>query len=273
MGGHSGDDISKNRGNAIKILNRFLIYANKQFNLRISAFNGGNLRNAIAREAFAVVVVPHSQKEVLMVEWNVFASEMEFEYQHSEPKLNLRHQSVTLPEVVVDQACQERLLKLIAACPHGVLEMSSRMNGMVETSTNLASVKFSSNGEIVLTTSQRSEIESRKYMAAEMVESVMQLAGASVEHSEGYPGWTPNPYSAVAKIAAESYKQLFGKEPIVKSIHAGLECGLFLEKYPELDMVSFGPTIRGAHSPDERIEILSVDKFWKLLVDVLANIR
>jgi dipeptidase D len=175
--------------------------------------------------------------------------------------------------VVVDQVCQERLLKLIAACPHGVLEMSSRMSGMVETSTNLASVKFISNGEIVLTTSQRSEIESRKYMAAEMVESAMQLAGASVEHSEGYPGWTPNPDSAVAKIAAESYKQLFGNEPIVKSIHAGLECGLFLEKYPELDMVSFGPTIRGAHSPDERIEIQSVDKFWKLLVDVLENIR
>jgi len=110
-------------------------------------------------------------------------------------------------------------------------------------------------------------------MAAEMVESVMLLAGASVVHSEGYPGWTPNPDSAVAKIAAEAYKKLFGNDPVVKSIHAGLECGLFLEKYPELDMVSFGPTIRGAHSPDERISIETVDKFWKLLVEVLANIR
>jgi dipeptidase D len=165
------------------------------------------------------------------------------------------------------------LLKLIAACPHGILEMSSRMIGMVETSTNLASVKFKDNNEIILITSQRSEIDSRKFMAAEMVESAMLLAGASVAHSEGYPGWTPNPDSAVAKIAADSYKKLFGNDPVVKSIHAGLECGLFLEKYPELDMVSFGPTIRGAHSPDERISIETVDKFWKLLVEVLENIK
>ena len=273
LGGHSGDDINKNRGNANKILNRFLINANKQFKLRIADFNGGNLRNAIAREAFAVVVVPHSQKEDLMVEWNVFASEMEFEYERSESKLNLRHQSVALPEFVIDKETQTNLLRLIAACPHGVLEMSSRMIGMVETSTNLASVKFSENNQIILTTSQRSEIDSRKYMAAEMVEAVMALAGASVVHSDGYPGWTPNPDSVVAKIAAESYKKLFGNDPLVKSIHAGLECGLFLEKYPELDMVSFGPTIRGAHSPDERINIETVDKFWKLLVDVLEKIK
>lgn len=273
LGGHSGDDINKNRGNANKILNRFLVNANKQFNLRIADFNGGNLRNAIAREAFAIVVVPHSQKEDLMVEWNVFASEMEFEYEYAEPKLKLHHQSVALPEKVIDQVTQNRLLKLIAACPHGVLEMSTRMPGMVETSTNLASVKFTDSNEILITTSQRSEIESRKYMAAEMVESAMQLAGAEVVHSDGYPGWTPNPESVVAKVAADSYKKLFGNDPVVKSIHAGLECGLFLEKYPELDMVSFGPTIRGAHSPDERINIETVDKFWKLLVEVLATIR
>ena len=273
LGGHSGDDINKNRGNANKILNRFLVNANKQFKLKIADFNGGNLRNAIAREAFVVVVLSHAQKEDLMVEWNVFASEMEFEYERSEPKLKLLHQSVALPEFVIDAETQGNLLKLIAACPHGVLEMSSRMIGMVETSTNLASVKFKENNQIVLTTSQRSEIDSRRYMAAEMVESVMQLAGASVAHSDGYPGWTPNPDSAIAKIAAESYKKLFGNDPLVKSIHAGLECGLFLEKYPELDMVSFGPTIRGAHSPDERINTETVAKFWKLLVEVLENIK
>ena len=185
----------------------------------------------------------------------------------------MHHQSVALPEFAIDMETQGRLLKLIAACPHGILEMSSRMIGMVETSTNLASVKFTENNEIVLVTSQRSEIDSRKFMAAEMVESAMLLAGASVAHSDGYPGWTPNPDSAVAKIAADSYRKLFGSDPVVKSIHAGLECGLFLEKYPELDMVSFGPTIRGAHSPDERISIETVDKFWKLLVEVLENIR
>ncbi len=273
IGGHSGDDIHKNRGNANKILNRFLIDASKLFDLRIADFNGGNLRNAIAREAFSVVVVPHSQKESLIVEWNVFASEMEFEFEYAEPKLKMLHQSVLLPEYIMDRDTQGRLLKLIAACPHGVLEMSSRMIGMVETSSNLASVKFSGENEIVLVTSQRSEIDSRKQMAAEMVESAMMLAGVTVSHSEGYPGWTPNPDSLVAKITADSYKKLFGNEPLVKSIHAGLECGLFLEKYPELDMVSFGPTIRGAHSPGERIDIETVDKFWKLLVDVLENIR
>lgn len=273
QGGHSGDDIHKNRGNANKILNRFLMDADKAFDLHLAEFNGGNLRNAIAREAFAVVVVPHSQKENLIVEWNVFASEMEFEFERSEPKLTLHHKSVELPDFVIDSATKARLLKLIAACPHGVLEMSSRMIGMVETSTNLASVKFTGNQEIVVTTSQRSEIESRKYMAAQMVESVMKLAEAEVQHSEGYPGWTPDPDSPVAKIAFDSYIKLFGNEPVVKSIHAGLECGLFLEKYPELDMVSFGPTIRGAHSPDERISIETVDKFWKLLVEVLGNIR
>lgn len=273
MGGHSGDDINKNRGNANKILNRFLVDADRKFDMHLAEFNGGNLRNAIAREAYAVVVIPHSQKELLIVEWNVFASEMEFEYERSEPKLALHHQSVSLPEFVIDSDTKARLLKLITACPHGVLEMSSRMIGMVETSTNLASVKLTDKNEIVLTTSQRSEIDGRKYMAAEMVEAVMKLADAVVLHSDGYPGWTPNPDSAVAKIAVDSYTRLFGKAPAVKSIHAGLECGLFLEKYPELDMVSFGPTILGAHSPDERINIETVNKFWKLLVDVLENIK
>ncbi len=273
QGGHSGDDINKSRGNANKILNRFLLDADKKFDIHLYAFNGGNLRNAIAREASAVVLIHNSQKESLIVEWNVFASEMEFEFERSEPNLRLLHQSVDLPDFVIDSDTKSKLFKLIAVCPHGVLEMSSRMIGMVETSTNLASVKFRDNNEIVLTTSQRSEIDSRKYMAGDMVEALMHLAGATVEHSDGYPGWTPNPDSAVAEIASDSYKKLFGNEPLVKSIHAGLECGLFLEKYPELDMVSFGPTIRGAHSPDERINVETVDKFWKLLVEVLKNIR
>ena len=151
--------------------------------------------------------------------------------------------------------------------------MSTRMEGMVETSTNLASVKFIDKGKIKVTTSQRSEIESRKYMAAEMVEAVFKLAGAEVTHTDGYPGWAPNPDSEVLKISVDSYKRIFGVDPIVRSIHAGLECGLFLEKYPELDMVSFGPTIRGAHSPDERLDIETTIKFWKHLVDVLENIR
>ena len=151
--------------------------------------------------------------------------------------------------------------------------MSSRMEGMVETSTNLASIRFERAGEILIATSQRSEIASRKMYAAEMVEAALALAGAEVHHSAGYPGWAPNPDSPILQTTVESYKRLFGVDPVVRSIHAGLECGLFLEKYPELDMVSFGPTIKNAHSPDERVDINTVKKFWKHLVDVLEHIQ
>lgn len=272
LGGHSGDDIHKGRGNANKILARFLWQATRKTGLRIADFNGGNLRNAIAREAYAVVIVPKVQKEELVAELNIFSADVEFEYERTEPNLVVDHSSTFLPETVLDIRSQEKFLNLLCACPHGVLEMSPRMEGMVETSTNLASVKFIENEKIRITTSQRSELESRKQFAAEMVHSVFELAGAQVSHSDGYPGWTPNPGSKLLQTAVKSYEKLFGRKPLVRSIHAGLECGLFLEKYPELDMVSFGPTIRGAHSPDERINIETVNKFWLHLKDVLENI-
>jgi len=165
------------------------------------------------------------------------------------------------------------LLNALVAGPQGILEMGPRMPGMVETSTNLASVKFMPFNEIIVTTSQRSEIESRKQLAANMVEATFRLAGATVEHSDGYPGWTPNPDSEILKVAVESYRRLFDTEPIVRSIHAGLECGLFLQKYPGLDMISIGPTIKGAHSPSERINIETTEKFWKHLVDILETLN
>nr|MBD3623325.1 M20/M25/M40 family metallo-hydrolase [Sunxiuqinia sp.] len=212
------------------------------------------------------------QKEQLVAEINMFSADVEFEYERTEPNLVVDQSSTLVPEKVLTQASQENLLNLLYACPHGVLEMSTRMKDMVETSTNLASVKFIDKNNLLITTSQRSEIESRKYFASEMARSVFELAGAKVKHSDGYPGWTPNPSSPILKIAVDSYMKLFGEKPIVRSIHAGLECGLFLEKYPDLDMVSIGPTILGAHSPDERINIHTVDKFWKHLVDILENI-
>ncbi len=272
-GGHSGDDINKSRGNANKILARFLWQAIRKFGVRLADFNGGNLRNAIAREAYAIVIVPNVQKEQLVAELNMFSADVEFEYERTEPNLVLDHSSTTLPAKVLTQFSQEKLLNMLYACPHGVLEMSTRMKDMVETSTNLASVKFVDSTKVVVTTSQRSELESRKYYASEMVRSVFELAGATVRSSDGYPGWTPNPNSNILKISVESYNRLFRKEPVVRSIHAGLECGLFLEKYPGLDMVSLGPTIRNAHSPDERIHIETVQKFWMHLVDVLRNIQ
>lgn len=273
LGGHSGDDIHKNRGNAIKILNRFLWQVNREFSMKLEEFDGGNLRNAIARESRAVIVVPENEKDKLLRSFDHFSKKIKFEFEHNEPKLKLATEEVPLPKFVVDSETQENLLNALYACPHGVLEMSTRMEGMVETSTNLASVKFVNGNKILITTSQRSELESRKHFAAEMVRSVFEMAGAEVTHSDGYPGWTPNPDSKILETTVASYKKLFGKQPIVRSIHAGLECGLFLEKYPHLDMVSFGPTIKGAHSPDERLNIETTEKFWEHLVDVLENIE
>lgn len=273
LGGHSGDDIHKNRGNAIKILNRFLWKATREFSVELAELDGGNLRNAIAREAFAIIVVPKNEKDKLLAAFEQFAGKMKFEFEHNEPKLKLKADETPLPRFIVDETTQKNLLNALYACPHGILEMSTRMEGMVETSTNLASVKFAEENKIRITTSQRSELESRKYFAAEMVHSVFELAGGEVTHSDGYPGWTPNPDSKILETTVASYKKLFGTEPIVRSIHAGLECGLFLEKYPNLDMVSFGPTIKGAHSPDERLDIHTTEKFWKHLVDVLESIE
>ncbi len=273
LGGHSGDDINKNRGNANKILNRFLLETSIKQKIGIAEFNGGNLRNAIAREAYAILVLHENGKKELFAELEEYERQVRIDCHYSEPGLKISVEEVPLPGYIINCETQNKLIRAVCACPHGVMRMSSRIEGMVETSTNLASIKFVEGNKIVITTSQRSEIESRKKEVAEMVRSVFGLAGAEVEHSDGYPGWAPNPDSQILKTTVGSYKKLFGIEPQVRSIHAGLECGLFLEKYPGLDMVSFGPTILGAHSPDERLNIETTGKFWRHLVDVLENIK
>jgi len=269
LGGHSGDDINKNRGNAIKILNRFLWQLKSKTNFYLAGFDGGNLRNAIPREAWAEILVPGSQKERITVLFNIFRSEIENELSINEPNLRMTLGSSDMPSIVIDPQSQKNLLNSLYAAPHGILAMSTRMPGLVETSTNLASVKFKPENRIEITTSQRSDLESGKMDAAYMVESVFQLINADITHGEGYPGWTPNPSSELLDITRQAYLQLFEVDPIVRSIHAGLECGLFLEKFPGLDMISFGPTMKGVHSPDEKINIATVDKFWKLLLEVL----
>ena len=178
-----------------------------------------------------------------------------------------------LPKAVIDKKTQRNLLRALFAVPHGVIEMSQRMPGMVETSTNLASVKFKGKNNIDITTSQRSDIDSGKDYVCEMVMNVFKMAGAKAKHTDGYPGWAPNPDSEIVRTTAAAYKKLFNVEPVVRSIHAGLECGLFLEKYPDMDMISFGPTLRMVHSPDERINIETVQKFWDLLLEVLATVK
>ena len=272
LGGHSGDEINKGRGNSNKILNRFLWQINKKYGVRLNEFNGGNLRNAIPREAYAVVTIPEEFKENIRVDLNIYASEMEHVWEVNEPKLKINLESVDLPDFVIDKDTSDRLFDAIYACPHGVFSMSSRMSNMVETSTNLASIKFVDKDQILITTSQRSDVDSEKYNIAQMVGCSLSLAGAKIQHTDGYPGWAPNPDSEILKVAVDSYEKLFNKKPVVRSIHAGLECGLFLEKYPDMDMISFGPTLRDVHSPDERINIETVEKFWLHLIDIVQNV-
>ena len=272
MGGHSGDDIEKGRGNSIKILNRFLYQFTNDCECLLSSFVGGNLRNAIPREASAVIVIFPDKKEQLAIEVNLFRAEMENELFRKEPKFKMTLESVEIPGYVLDKESQIRLIHLLYAMPHGVHSMSFRMPGMVESSTNLASIKFKPGSVIEIVTSQRSDQESGKQDIYQMVESVFRLAGAEVVRGEGYCGWTPNPSSHTLEVSRLCYETLFGVKPVVRSIHAGLECGLFLAKFPDLDMISFGPTLRGVHSPDEKIEIASVDKFWRFLIELLPKL-
>lgn len=270
-GGHSGDDIHRGLGNANKIMNRYLWDLNRKMDVRIHSFNGGNLRNAIAREATATVLVPWSEKETVRVELNHFISDVEKEFGETEPFLRISLESEILPESVMGKISSDRLLNAIYACPHGVVTMSKDMPGLVETSTNLASVKMQPDNKILITTSQRSSVESAKYDIAHQVEAVFLLAGAEVTHGDGYPGWKPNVKSEILKKAEESYSRLFNEKAHVRAIHAGLECGLFLEKYPHLDMISIGPQMFGVHSPDERLSISSTQKCWKWLLEILKN--
>ena len=270
-GGHSGDEIDKGLGNANKILNRILRGV-ETFKIRLSDFNGGNLRNAIAREAFATITLNRYKAFEFEKCITSYAEAIKKEYSITEKKLNITLEQIDLPMFVIDKLTQRNLLLSINACWHGVYQMSADMPGLVETSTNLASVKFIKGNKIKVETSQRSSVESSKYDMKETVASVFKLAGAKVKHGDGYPGWKPNTNSNILNITNGSYKKLFENEPIIRAIHAGLECGLFLEKYPEMDMISFGPTIKGAHSPDERMNIPTVKKFWDLLIDVLEKL-
>jgi dipeptidase D len=270
-GGHSGDDINKGLGNANKILNRLLWNASNRFEIRISSFEGGNLRNAISREAFATVMVSKRFKNEFISYVKEYNTIVKAEFKTTEPDLLVSFQSAETPSFVMDMSSQERLLNSIYACPHGVIAMSADVPNFVETSTNLASIKFTDK-QIIIGTSQRSSSESGKEDVVSMVASVFRLAGGKIVHSDGYPGWTPNPKSTVLDITRSSYTKLFSTEPKVLAIHAGLECGLIGEQYPEMDMISYGPTIKGAHSPDERLLISTVRKFWDLTLDVLKNI-
>jgi len=271
-GGHSGDEINKGLGNSNKIVTKFLYQLTKIAKFRLAIFDGGNLRNAIPREAHAIFTLKSKFEKDLNKLFVVFVTEMKNQLKVTEPDLEIKLEKVELPKRVINKSVQENLINALYACPHGVYAMSQDIEGLVETSTNLASVKFIDGNIIQVVTSQRSSVESAKKDISHKVESVFKLAKAEISHNEGYPGWTPNTNSDIMLISQTAYRRLFNIEPKVKAIHAGLECGLFLTKYPKMDMISFGPTIKGAHSPDERMEIKTVEMFWDLVVEILSKI-
>ena len=272
LGGHSGGDIHLGRANANQLVARFLFDMSKKHEISLCEIDGGNLRNAIPRAAYAVFGVHTSHKEDVVAAFNVYAADVRNEYSGVEPTLSLDLESVERPDFAVDSTTTRNLVYGLYCAPHGVISMSRDLEGLVETSTNLASVKMGADNTIVVTTSQRSSVESRKWDIANKVEAVFSLAGASVSHGDGYPGWQPNMNSRIMKIASDAYRDLYGVTPAVKAIHAGLECGLFLSKYPHLDMVSFGPTLRDVHSPSERMFIPAVERFWGQLCETLRKV-
>ncbi len=272
-GGHSGEDINKGRANANKLLARLLWECSEEYNMRLSYFHGGNLRNAIPREAYAVFGVPTRHIVEFTMSFDNFFEAVSDEFAVSEPTLNMTLSEMPQIDTVIDKVAQDGVINSMLGVTNGVIAMSMVMDNLVETSSNLASVRFTEDNTIVVATSQRSSRESGKLYAKSMVESVFVLAGADVTHSDGYPGWTPNPSSKLLDVICDCYKaQYNGEEPVVRAMHAGLECGLFLENYPDLDMVSFGPTMQGVHSPDERLNIESVGRFWILLKSLLMKI-
>ena len=273
MGGHSGDDINKGRANSVQLLGTFL-YSILDLDWQLVRIDGGNKRNAIARETKAVIAAESDTLDIINERLEEYASEVAEEYGAIETNLKLGFESVDEDYAdAIDEMTAWNLVTALCASPHGVLKMSQEIENFVETSTNLASVKMTEPGVIRIGSSQRSCVTAARRAAAAKMEACFVLAGAIVKHEGEYPGWAPAAESPVRDACVASYRKLFGVEPKVKAIHAGLECGLFTEKFPGLDMVSFGPTLRGVHAPGERLDLASLDKFVALLTDVVTTYR
>ena len=271
-GGHSGDDIEKKRANANKLLARFLYMSQKKYDLRLIDIQAGGLHNAIPREAACICAIPLKDKEQIRIDWNLFAADVEEEYNVTEQGMQFILESEEGTFDTMDKSCSNRLITALQGVDNGVFAFCQSIN-LVETSSNLASIHMDRESKkVVINSSQRSSIYSARVNMANTFAAVFELAGAKVEIGEGYPGWKMNPNSKLLAIAVEEYKKLFNHEPVVRGIHAGLECGLFSEKYPGLDMISFGPTLRGVHSPDERLLISTVQMVWDHLLAIMENI-
>jgi dipeptidase D len=270
-GGHSGLDINLGRANANKVMNALLMTAAEKFDLRLAELQGGSLRNAIPRESFAVVVVPEDQKEKFEQYVKEFTEIAKDEFKDTEPDMEIKLEAAELPEKVMEKEAQDKLFKAVAEAPNGVIAMSESVEGIVETSTNLAIVN-AKDGKVEIATLQRSLVDNDRDKISEQMRKVFSEAGFNAISNGEYPGWKPNPASSILKEMKEIYNNKFGKVPEVKVIHAGLECGLLGAIYPNWDMISFGPTIRFPHSPDEKVNIATVQKFWDFLVETLKNV-
>lgn len=271
-GGHSGDDIEKKRANAIKLLSRFLYNEQEKTDVRLAQFNSGKMHNAIPRDGKIVFAVPEGKKDEVKADWNVYTADVEDEFHVTDTAMVWNLQSAGAQKVL-PKSVSEKMIRALQAVDNGVFAMcqDKALAWMVETSSNIASVQ-SEAGRVVIVSSQRSNVMSNLKNMANTVKAAFQLAGAEVVQNDGYPAWKMNPDSELVKIAVGEYRKLFGKDPVVKGIHAGLECGLFSEKYPGLDMVSFGPTLRNVHTPDECLYIPTVQMVWNHLLAILKNI-
>lgn len=270
-GGHSGMDIILGRANANKLMTRVLSAAAEKCGIRLNSFVGGNLRNAIPREAVAILAVSEENEKAFTKLVNAFAKTAKAEFAAVEPGLTIKAKAIEMPAKVMPETIQNKLLDMVFALPNGVLRMSDSMPGLVETSNNLAIVK-AENGHIEIASLMRSSVDSAKTAVGQKMTAVARLAGAEISLEGAYPGWKPNMESPILQTAKKVYKAKFKKEPAFMAIHAGLECALFSVNYPNWDMISFGPTIMHPHSPDERVNIESVGKFWDFIVELLKNI-
>jgi len=270
-GGHSGLDICLGRGNAIKVMNRFLYQASEDLGLRLASIDGGSLRNAIPREAFAVVTIDEAKRAEFDRAVTEYAALAQSELKATEPDMSIRAESVDPPGSVIDKETHTGLVRAVYGCPNGVMRWSDDVDDLVETSTNLAIVK-SADGQIKVASLQRSSVNSARVDLCQQIRCVFELMGAEVVHEGAYPGWNPNMDSPILKTMQSVYQDLFGKMPEVKAVHAGLECGLIGAAYPQMDMISFGPTMQFPHSPDEKVNISTVQKFWDYLTATLRAI-
>lgn len=270
-GGHSGLDINLGRGNANLIISRLMMNASANHGLRLASIDGGSLRNAIPREAFAEVVIPNSEIDKFKTFVDEYLNVAKNELKDNDPGLNISLESIELPTSIIDAETQANLFAAVNSCPNGVYAMDKNMPDVVETSSNLAIIK-SENGKIEIASLQRSAVESEKKKVAQEFYDAFNSVGGNVEFSGDYPGWKPNVNSSILKAMKEGYNAKFGRVPAVKVIHAGLECGILGAKYPNWDMISFGPTIRNPHSPDEMVKIDTVELFWDFLVETLKDV-